>query len=110
MAPMAMRCSRQSSLPAACMLESAVCMRAVLPSCGGVAAVPHAVSGGGERAAGWLRGGAHIVCGIHIHPLLHEAGEGGEVALLRRIKKSLLRLRAQPSALSASQEQGRRLR
>ena len=54
------------------------------------------------------RGGAHIAAfGIHVHPLLHEALEGGEVALLRRIEKSLLlRLRAQPSALSASQEPG----
>ena len=52
------------------------------------------------------RGGAHLVCGIHVHPLLHEAGEGGEVALLRRLDKILLRLWAQPSALSASQEQG----
>ena len=51
-------------------------------------------------------GGAHHVCGIHVHPLLHEALEGGEVALLRRIEKSQLRLRAQPSALSASQEPG----
>ena len=51
-------------------------------------------------------GGAHLVGGIHVHPLLHEAGEGGEVALLRRLKKILLRLRAQSSALSASQEQG----
>ena len=56
--------------------------------------------------AGGGRGGAHLVCGIHVHPLLHEALEGGEVALLRRIAKSLLRLRAQPSALSASQEPG----
>ena len=99
-------------------------MRAVLPSCGGAAAAPHAVSGGGEGGAagaaggegggrgaegargGW-RGGAYLlVCGIHVHPLLHEAGEGGEVALLRRLVKSLLRLRAQPPALSAPQELG----
>ena len=99
-------------------------MRAVSPSCGGAAAAPHAVSGGGEGGAaggggrrgrrargggglgaGW-RVGAHVVCGIHVHPLRHEAGEGGEVALLRRLEKSLLRLRAQPSALSASQEPG----
>ena len=52
------------------------------------------------------RGGAHVVYGIHVHPLLHEALEAGEVALLRRLVKSLLRLRAQPSALSASQEPG----
>ena len=47
-----------------------------------------------------------MVCVLKVHPLLHEAGEGGEVALERRIDKSLLRLRAQPSALSASQELG----
>ena len=101
-------------------------MRAVQqPSCGGAAAAPHAVSGGGEGrgnrgsgrggrrargAGGWgggWRGGAHVaVCGLEVHPLLHEALEGGEVALLRRIAKSLLPLRAQPSALSASQEPG----
>ena len=68
--------------------------------------------GGGRRAegaggGGW-RGGAHpgFVCGLEVHPLLHEALEGGEVALLGRIEKSRLRLRAQPSALSASQELG----
>ena len=95
-----------------------------MPSCGGAAAAPHAVSGGGEGrgnrgsgrggrrargAGGWgggWRGGAHVaVCGLEVHPLLHEALEGGEVALLRRIAKSrLLRLRAQPSALSASHD------
>ena len=59
----------------------------------------------GARGAGW-RGGAHPVCGLEVHPLLHEALEGGEVAARRRIEKRLLRLRAQPSALSASQEPG----
>ena len=59
----------------------------------------------GARGAGG-RGGAHPVCGLEVHPLLHEALEGGEVAILRRIAKSLLRLRAQPSALSASQVPG----
>ena len=100
-------------------------MRAVLSSCGGAAAAPHAVSGGGEGGAagaaggegggrgaegaegGW-RGGAHLVCGLKVHPLRHEALDGGEVALHRRAEKSLLRLRAQPSALNASQEQGGR--
>eukprot|EP00964_Phaeocystis_antarctica_P110829 scaffold75167_cov56-Phaeocystis_antarctica.AAC.2 len=90
---------------------------------GRAAAAPHAVSGGGEGGAagaaggegggrgadgcggGW-RGGAHLVCGIHVHPHLDEALEGGEVAIPRRLAKSLLRLRAQLSALSASQEQG----
>ena len=57
-------------------------------------------------AGGGWRSGAHMVCVLKVHPLLHEAGEGGEVALERRIDKSLLRLRAQPSALSASQELG----
>ena len=52
------------------------------------------------------RGGAHLVCGIHVHPLLHEALDGGEDALLRRLDKIILRLRAQPSALRTSQEQG----
>ena len=52
------------------------------------------------------RGGAHLVCGIHVHPLLHEAGDGGEDALPRRLDKIILRLRAQPSALSVSQELG----
>ena len=48
---------------------------------------------------------AHPVFGLEVHPVLHEALEGGEVALLRRIAKSrLLRLRAQPSALSASHD------
>ena len=63
------------------------------------------MQGAGE--GGW-RGGAHPAAfGLKVHPLLHEALEGGEVALLRRIEKSrLLRLRAQPSALSASQEPG----
>ena len=60
-----------------------------------------------EVGGGW-RGGAHLVHGIHVHPLLHEALEGGEVALRRRLAKILL-LRAQPSALSASQEQGARI-
>ena len=98
-------------------------MRAVLPYYGGAAAAPHAVSGGGEGGAagatggkgggrgaegagGGSRGGAHHVFGINVPPLLREAGEGGEDALIRRLDKSLLRLRAQPSALSASQELG----
>ena len=60
----------------------------------------------GARGAGG-RGGAHgAACGLEVHPLLHEALEGGEVAHHRRVAKSLLRLRAQPSALSASQEPG----
>ena len=60
----------------------------------------------GLGGGGW-RGGADVVCGLELNPLLHEALEGGEVALLRRLEKSLLlRLRAQPSALSASQEPG----
>ena len=46
------------------------------------------------------QGGAHPMPGIHVHPLLQEALEGGEVARTRRLEKSLLRLRAQPSALS----------
>ena len=61
---------------------------------------------GAEGAGGGSRGVAHAVCGLKVHPLLHEALEGGEVAIPRRLAKSLLRLRAQPSALSASQEQG----
>ena len=99
-------------------------MRAVKPSCGGAAAAAHAVSGGEARgsrgggrrvrrargAGGWGgaggRGGAHPAFGLEVHPLLHEALEGGEVAPLRRLAKSLLRLRAQPSALSASQVPG----
>ena len=99
-------------------------MRAVQSSYEGAAAAPHAVSGGGEGGAAGaggrreggkrgyagggerLAGGAHIVCSLKVHPLLHEASEGGEVALLRRLKKILLRLRAQSSALSVSQEQG----
>ena len=84
-------------------------MRAVQPFCGSAAAAPHAVSDGGEGGAagaaggegggrvqgaggGW-RGGAHLVCGIHVHPLLYEAGEGFEVltcATRRRVAKSLL--------------------
>jgi hypothetical protein len=57
-----------------------------------------------QGAVGGWRGGAHRACGIHVQPLLHEAGEGGEVALPRRLDKSHLCLRAQPLALSASQE------
>ena len=90
-----------------------------MPSYGGAEAAPQAVSGGGEGGAagaadgegggrgaegvggGW-RGGAHLECCIRVHPLLHEAGEGGEVALARRIEKILLRLRAQAPTLSAS--------
>ena len=112
LAPLATRCSRQPSLPLIAAL-----MRAVLPYCGGAAAAPHAVSGGGEGGAagaaggegggrgaegaggGW-RGGAHLF-GLKVHPLRHEAREGGEVALPCRLDKILLRLRAQPSALSA---------
>ena len=54
----------------------------------------------------WL--GAHLlVCGIYVYTLLYEAGEGGEVALLRRgAKLLLLRLWGQLFALSGSQEQG----
>ena len=111
LAPLAMRNLRQSSSPLL-----AAFMRAVMPSYGGAAVTPNAVSGGGEggqQAArtvgegrkgvggGW-RGGAHLECCIHVHPLLHEAGEGGEVALTRRIEKILLRLRAQAPTLSAS--------
>ena len=51
--------------------------------------------GGGRRAEG-AGGGwqdvAHIGCGLKVHPLLHEAGEGGEVALPCRFGESLLRL------------------
>ena len=107
--PLAMRCLRQPSLPLL-----AARMRAVSPSCGGTAAAPHALSGGGEgrgsrsggrrgRRARGRRGlgGGHVVCGPKVQPLRHEAREGGEVALLRRLEKSLPRLRAQPSALSA---------
>jgi hypothetical protein len=54
-----------------------------------------------EGAAGGSRGGAHLICGLEVHPLRHEALEGGEVALPCRLDKILLRLRAQPSALSA---------
>ena len=53
----------------------------------------------------WL--GAHLlVCGIYVYTLLYEAGEGGEVALRRRLEKSHLRLWGQLFALSGSQEQG----
>ena len=88
-------------------------------------AAPHAVSGGREgvaeqgrraasegggrgtkRAGGGWRGGAHPASCLNVHPLLHEAFKGGEVAILRCLVKLPLRLRAQPSALSASQEQG----
>ena len=57
-------------------------------------------------AGGGLRGGAHGASGLKVNPLLHEALDGGEVALPHRLVKSLLRLWARPSALSASQEQG----
>ena len=86
-------------------------MRAVLPSCRGAAAAPHVVSGGGEggaagaaggegggRGLGGWRGGAHAVCGLMRpqgpapHPPLHEALEGGEVAIHHRPAKSLLHL------------------
>eukprot|EP00964_Phaeocystis_antarctica_P072064 scaffold44033_cov50-Phaeocystis_antarctica.AAC.1 len=111
LAPLAMTNLRQSSSPLL-----AAFMRAVMPSYGGAVVTPNAVSGGGEGGAtggkdggrgaegvgsGW-QGGAHLECCIHVHPLLHEAGEGGEVALARRIEKVLLRLRAQPPAVSAS--------
>ena len=33
-----------------------------------------------------------IICGLKVHALLHEAGEGGEVALYRCVEKRLLRL------------------
>ena len=59
---------------------------------------------GAEGAGGGWRGGAHLVCGLKVHPLHHEALEGCEVATPRRLAKILIRLRAQPSALSASQE------
>ena len=110
-----MRNLRQSSSPLL-----AAFMRAVMPSYGGAAgAAPYAVSGGGEGGAagatggkdggrgaegvgsGW-QGGAHLERCIHVHPLLHEAGKGGEVALARRIEKILLRLRTQPPTVSAS--------
>ena len=113
LAPLAMKNLRHSSSPLL-----AAFMRAVMPSYGGAVVTPNAVSGGGEGGAtggkdggrgaegvgsGW-QGGAHLECCIHVHPLLHEAGEGGEVALARRIEKVLLRLRAQPEppAVSAS--------
>jgi hypothetical protein len=105
-------------------------MRAVKPFYGGAAAAPHAGREGGaagaaagegggrgrrvraEGAGGGWRVGAHLVCfvcfvcGPKVDPLLHEAGEGGEVALYRCGEKVLRRLWAQSSALSASQEQG----
>ena len=65
-----------------------------------------AVGEGCRGLGGGWRSSAHVASGLELHPLLHEALEGGEVALTRRIAKSLLRLRAQPSALSASQEPG----
>ena len=52
LAPLAMRSSRQSSLPSA-----AAHMRAVLPSCGGEGAAHHAVSGAGRRGAEEAEGG-----------------------------------------------------
>ena len=95
-------------------------MSAVLPAYeGAAAAVRHAVRAGqrgrsarrGRRARAEgarcnRRGSAHIAFGIKVHPLRCEAGEGGEVALPRRLEKSRIRLGGQPSALSASQEQG----
>ena len=50
LAPLAVRCSRQSRLP-----RIVVYMRAVMPFCGGAAAAPHAVSGGEGGAAGAAR-------------------------------------------------------
>ena len=61
------------------------------------AAAGAADSAGGGRGG---RGGAHVGGGLKVHPLRHEALEGGEVALLRRLGKSRSRLRAQPFALS----------
>ena len=52
MAPLAMRYSRQSSLSLA-----AAHMRAVMPHCGGAAAAPHAVNGGGEVGVAGAAGG-----------------------------------------------------
>ena len=82
-------------------------MRAVSLFCGGTgrrlregagqqgrrAARAEGESGGGRECG--LLGGAHPFCGLEVHPLFHEAGEFGEVALPRRLKnKGLLRLRA----------------
>jgi len=61
LAPLAMRRSRQSSLP----LRAAY-MRAVLPACGGAATAAHAISAGGKRASGGSTGmadGEGGVCG-----------------------------------------------
>ena len=52
------------------------------------------MSGGGLGAGGGAA--AHPVSGLHVHPLVHEAGEGGEVALGRRVAKIRLRLPAPP--------------
>lgn len=35
----------------------------------------------------------YIICGLKVHAFLHEAGEGGEVALYRCVEQRLLRLR-----------------
>ena len=102
LAPLAMRRSRQSSLP----LRAAY-MRAVLPACGGAATAAHAISAGGKRAGGgstgmadgeggvcgrgyrgvgggW-RGGAHLICGVHVGALGNEALEAIELAVNGRI-------------------------
>ena len=96
LAPLAMRCSRQSSLPV-----QAASRRAVVPYCGGAAAARHAVSGGGEGGAagaadgegggrgaevvggGWL-GGAHCGCGLKVGALGDEVLEADELAFASR--------------------------
>ena len=45
-----------------------------------------------QGGGGCWQGGAHLVCGIHVYPLLQEAGESCEVAGLGRIEKILHRL------------------
>ena len=65
-----------------------------------------AVGEGCTGLGGGWRSSAHVASSLELHPLLHEVLEGGEVALLRRLEKSLLLLQAQPSALSASREPG----
>ena len=55
LAPLAMRWSRQSSLP-----SWAAHIRAVLPVCGGAAVAPHAVRGGGEEGTAANHGGAEL--------------------------------------------------
>ena len=59
-----------------------------------------------EAEGGW-RGASDLASDLNVHPLLHDAGEGGEVAFPRcQHDNSLLRLWAQPFALSASHEPG----